>query len=95
MITYDVEDPKKPVVNSIDVLVTGGTDEYEKLGSLGVRNHVIQWARAHGLPTASGIGSIGTAPYPINEKGACTEALMACQEKIAGFQIKYTVNAGL
>ena len=87
--------PPRPVVNKMEVLVTGDLSSYEELGSIAVRQEVIQFARAHGLSSASGLGNIGSSPYPVNKDGECTEELMAAKEPPFGFEVEYTVNASI
>lgn len=79
-------------VTSITILAEGGNPE--ELVSANTRQQVIMFARANGLPTASGLGGI-PSPYPVDAEGKCDEDLILGKRAFAKFQAEYTVNASI
>lgn len=69
-------------------------DTPELFNTITSRNAVIAFARANGLPTASGLGDFAR-PFPTDAEGNYDEDLMTGKRKFDHFEAEYTVNAGL
>lgn len=86
-----IKENQNPVTSI--VIVAEGKDP-EELVNANTRQRVITFARANGLPAASGLGNI-PSPYPIDEAGKCDEDLILGKRPFAKFQAEFTVNASI
>jgi len=90
-IALKVKEGQNPIT-SITIVAEGSGPE--ELTSADTRQRVITFARANGLPSASGLGGI-PSPYPVDEAGKCDEDLILGKRPFAKFQAEYTVNASI
>jgi hypothetical protein len=82
----------KPGQNPLtSIVIVGESADPEELTKAATRQRVIAFARANGLPAASGLGNF-PSPYPVDEKGVCDEDLILGRRPFAKFQTEYTVN---
>lgn len=81
--------PGQNPVTSITIIAEG--KDPEELVNAATRQRVIMFARANGLPAASGLGNI-PSPYPVDEEGKCDEDLILGKRPFAKHQVEYVAN---
>lgn len=64
-----------------------------ELTEMGARQAAVEYAREHGLPTASLSGL--ASPFPVNDRGETPEGLLFGKEPVAAYRVTYKLNAGL
>jgi hypothetical protein len=90
-VEYKVKPDQGNIVNSLKVLAE--SDNIEELTTPTVRQAVINFARANGLPNASGLSDV-PSPYPIDKDGICDMDVALGKRPYVKFQAEYIINAG-
>jgi len=73
------------------IVIVGESKDPEELTNAATRQRVIAFARANGLPAASGLGNF-PSPYPVDAEGKCDEDLILGKRPFDKFQAEFTVN---
>lgn len=79
-----------PLGTGQDVRVVIEADTYEEVMSAASREAAIQEAARRGLPRP-GVSMIDASPYPVDEKGEASEAVMFGKVPVAAYRMDYTV----